>query len=189
MADCSTAPVVLARNHCSLACILEFSDFLTANSHALAEKDTLFRLRMDWEEMELSSPPKPTRIVDCLMPDSGVEEQIYQRSEQTSPDNASFLEQDGEVNLSPEKIISLPALAGEVAVAQKQQISDLSKKLEVLDKLKVMANAKKTELFEFNNYHLLSIHMLCDKFSLIILFCLRVWTTRKSKITVCNIDL
>ena len=93
--------------------------------------------------MELSSPPKPTRIVDCLMPDSRVEEQIYQQTEQTSQNDASFLEQDGEVNLSPEKIISLPALAGEVAVAQKQQISDLSKKLEVLDKLKVMANANR----------------------------------------------
>lgn len=123
-----------------------FRFFNCKYSHALAEKDTLFRLRMDWEKMELSSPPKPTRIVDCLMPDSGVEEQIYQRTEQTSPDNASFLEQDGEVNLSPEKIISLPALAGEVAVAQKQQISDLSKKLAVLDKLKVMANAKKSYL-------------------------------------------
>ena len=34
-------------------------------------------------------------------------------------------------------MVSLPALAGEVAVAQKQQINDLSKKLEILDQLKV----------------------------------------------------
>lgn len=85
--------------------------------------------------MELSSPPKPTRIVDCLMPNS-VEEQISQPTQQTTPRD-DFREQDGEVSLTPKEIVSLPALAGEVAVAQKQQMNDLSKKLEVLEQLKV----------------------------------------------------
>lgn len=92
-------------------------------------------LRMNWADMELSSPPKPTRIVDCLMPNS-VEEQISQPTQQTTPRN-DFREQDGEVSLTPKEIVSLPALAGEVAVAQKQQMNDLSKKLEVLEQLKV----------------------------------------------------
>lgn len=90
---------------------------------------------MEWQALELTSPPKPTRIVQCILPNS-VEAERCQRKEQSSP-NGSFLEQDGEVTLSPKDLVSLPALAGEVAVAQKQQISDLSKKLEVLDNLKV----------------------------------------------------
>ena len=142
---------------------------------------------MDWEKVELSSPPKPTRIVDCLMPDSGMEEQTYQRTEQTSLDDASFLEQDGEVSLSPEKIISLPALAGEVAEAQKQQISDLSKKLEVLDKLKVNGECQLIYLSLVSFF--MSLHMFWDKRSQTDLFCLHVWTARKSIVKVCDIDL
>ena len=85
--------------------------------------------------MELPSPPKPTRIVDYLMPNA-VEEQISQRTEQTTSSN-DFLEQNGEESSSPKEMVSLPALTGEVVVAQKQQINDLSKKLEILDQLKV----------------------------------------------------
>ena len=86
--------------------------------------------------MELTSPPKPTRIADCLMTTSSVEEQKFQQPERTTQDD--FLgEQDGEVSLRSREIVSLPALAGEVAIAQKQQINDLSKKQEVLDQLKV----------------------------------------------------
>ena len=83
--------------------------------------------------MELPSPPKPTRIVDYLM-SNAVEEQISQTTA-----NDDFLEQNhlGEESSSPKEMVSLPALAGEVAVAQKQQINDLSKKLEILDQLKV----------------------------------------------------
>ena len=79
--------------------------------------------------MELPSPPKPTRIVDYLMPNA-VEEQISQRTEQTTSSN-DFLEQNGEESSSPKEMVSLPALA------EKQQINDLSKKLEILDQLKV----------------------------------------------------
>lgn len=82
--------------------------------------------------MELSSPPKPTRIVDCLMPD--VVEERTPQTQQTSSDE-DFAEPVGEV--SQIEAVSLPALAGEVAEAQKQQINELSKRLEVLDQLKV----------------------------------------------------
>ena len=87
---------------------------------------------MDWTDMELSSPPKPTRIVDCLMPES-VEEPSFLQTKNTTPRKDLLAEQVGEVP----RVVSLPALAGEVAVAQKQQISELSKKQEVLEQLKV----------------------------------------------------
>ena len=106
--------------------------------------------------MELPSPPKPTRIVDYLM-SNAVEEQISQRTEQTTA-NDDFLEQDhlGEESSSPKEIVSLPALAGEVAVAQKQQINDLSKKLEILDQLKVkdVSRTFTANVLLFRNVHL-----------------------------------
>ena len=87
--------------------------------------------------MELSSPPKPTRItVDCLMPDAA-EGFTSQQAGETHHDVVS--EQVGEV--SQLEAASLPALAGEVAVAQKQQISELSKKQEILDQLKVSSTS------------------------------------------------
>lgn len=79
--------------------------------------------------MEMISPPKPTRIVNCLLPNP-VEGKASKGDE-------DFSEQNSELSLSSREILSLPALAGEVAVAQKQQINDLSKRQEVLDQLKV----------------------------------------------------
>lgn len=80
--------------------------------------------------MELSSPPKPTRIVDCLMPD--VVEEKTPQTRQTTEDFAKSVDE-----VSQMEAVSLPALAGEVAEAQKQQINELSKRLEVRDQLKV----------------------------------------------------
>ncbi|XP_029186309.1 uncharacterized protein LOC114954013 isoform X2 [Acropora millepora] len=82
--------------------------------------------------MELSSPPKPTRITQCLIPNL-MEEKLGQQREETFRPEDCF-EQDG--NESGAEAISLSALAGEVADAQKQQINDLSKKLEILEELK-----------------------------------------------------
>ena len=136
--------------------------------------------------MELPSPPKPTRIVDYLM-SNAVEEQISQRTEQTTA-NDDFLEQDGEESSSPKEMVSLPALAGEVAVAQKQQINDLSKKLEILDQLKVKdvyrtftVNVLLLEcefVLAFVNFRFKCFNN--DLFSF-----LRVWTVRKNKTKVC----
>ena len=81
--------------------------------------------------MEMTSPPKPTRIVNCLLPNPVEDEALESKGDE------DFLEQNGELSLSSKEIRSLPALAGEVAVAQKQQINDLSKRQEVLDQLKV----------------------------------------------------
>lgn len=88
--------------------------------------------------MELSSPPKPTRIVDCLMPDAAEGTSSPQTGE-TTRHHRVVSEQVGEV--SHMEAASLPALAGEVAVAQKQQISELSKKQEILDQLKVSSTS------------------------------------------------
>jgi len=81
--------------------------------------------------MEMTSPPKPTRIVNCLLPNPVEDEALESKGDE------DFSEQNGELSLSSREILSLPALAGEVAVAQKQQINDLSKRQEVLDQLKV----------------------------------------------------
>lgn len=87
--------------------------------------------------MELSSPPKPTRIVDCLIPDAA-EGTTSPQAGQTTRHHDVVGEQVSEVSsVSQMEAASLPALAGEVAVAQKQQISELSKKQEILDQLKV----------------------------------------------------
>ena len=88
--------------------------------------------------MELSSPPKPTRIVDCLMPDAAEGTTSPQAGETTRHLDV-VTEQVGEV--SRMEAASLPALAGEVAVAQKQQLSELSKKQEILDQLKVSSRS------------------------------------------------
>lgn len=81
--------------------------------------------------MEMTSPPKPTRIVNCLLPNPVEDEALERKGDE------DFCEQNGELSLSSREILSLPALAGEVAVAQKQQINDLSKRQEVLEQLKV----------------------------------------------------
>ena len=86
------------------------------------------------EKMELSSPPKPTRIVDCLLPDAA-EGTASPQAEKTTRHSDVVRGQAGEA--SQMEAASLPALAGEVAIAQKQQISELSKKQEILDQLKV----------------------------------------------------
>lgn len=83
--------------------------------------------------MELSSPPKPTRIAECLIPNL-MEEKLRQRREETFRPEDCFEKDD---NDSGAEVISLSALAGEVADAQKQQMNDLSKKLEILEELKV----------------------------------------------------
>jgi len=75
--------------------------------------------------MELSSPPKP----------DAAEGFSTQQAGGTTRHHDIVSEQVGEV--SHMEAASLPALAGEVAVAQKQQISELSKKQEILDQLKV----------------------------------------------------
>ena len=86
--------------------------------------------------MDLSSPPKPTRIVDCLMQDS-VEEGTSRLTEQTTR-REEFLDEDtGEASRMEAASASLPDLAGEVAVAQRQQINELSQRQEVLERLKV----------------------------------------------------
>ena len=92
--------------------------------------------------MEMTSPPKPTRIVNCLLPNPVEDGALGSKGDE------DFSEQnhDGELSLSSREILSLPALAGEVAVAQKQQINDLSKRQEVLDRLKV----KCTRLYNFS---------------------------------------
>ena len=84
--------------------------------------------------MELCSPPKLTRLVNCFV-QNGVDIQpsVCERIEETAP--ISVTGNVDEVNT--EKLVSLPALAGEVAVAQKHQISELEKKREILDRLKV----------------------------------------------------
>ena len=84
--------------------------------------------------MDLSSPPKPTRIVDCLMQDS-VEEGTSRLTEQTTRHEEFLGEDAGEA--SRMEAASLPDLAGEVAVAQRQQINELSQRQEVLERLKV----------------------------------------------------
>ena len=90
--------------------------------------------------MEMTSPPKPTRIVNCLLPNPVEGEALESKGDE------DFSEQNGELSLSSREILSLPALAGEVAVAQKQQINDLSKRQEVLEQLKV----KCTRLYNFS---------------------------------------
>lgn len=90
--------------------------------------------------MEMTSPPKPTRIVNCLLPNTVEDEALESKGDE------DFSEQNGELSLSSREILSLPALAGEVAVAQKQQINDLSKRQEVLEQLKV----KCTRLHNFS---------------------------------------
>ena len=90
--------------------------------------------------MEMTSPPKPTRIVNCLLPNPVEDEALESKGDE------DFSQQNGELSLRSREILSLPALAGEVAVAQKQQINDLSKRLEVLDQLKV----KCTRLYNFS---------------------------------------
>ena len=84
--------------------------------------------------MELSSPPKPIRIVDCLIPDVG-EGTVSPQAGKANRHHDDDSEEVDEV--SQMEAASLPALAGEVAVAQKQQISELTKKQEILDQLKV----------------------------------------------------
>ena len=90
--------------------------------------------------MEMTSPPKATRIVNCLLPNPVEDEALESKGDE------DFSEQNGELSLTSREILSLPALAGEVAVAQKQQINDLSKRQEVLDQLKV----KCTRLYNFS---------------------------------------
>ena len=84
--------------------------------------------------MELSSPPKPTRIVDHLKQNS-MEEVASQLTGQTGGLEA-FLPEDAR-DASRTEAASLPDLAGEVAVAQRQQINELSQRQEVRDRLKV----------------------------------------------------
>ena len=67
----------------------------------------------DDEFLNLSSPPKPTRIID-------VDRKI-------TPQRKEFVQSTS----------SLPALAGEVAVAQKNQVLRLEKRIEFLGKLRV----------------------------------------------------
>ncbi|XP_022794172.1 nucleoporin GLE1-like [Stylophora pistillata] len=83
--------------------------------------------------MELSSPPKPTRIVDHLKQHS-MEEVASQLTGQTGGLEA-FLPEDAR-DASRTEAASLPDLAGEVAVAQRQQINELSQRQEVRDRLK-----------------------------------------------------
>ena len=92
---------------------------------------------MDWKSTGLSSPPKPTRIAQCLIPNF-VEENLCQRIEEAYPREDCYEQATGDENCT--ESVSLPALAGEVAEAQKQQMSDLSKKLEILEELKVRNN-------------------------------------------------
>ena len=68
------------------------------------------------EILNLSSPPKPTRIIE-------VERKI-------TPQHNEFVQSTS----------SLPALAGEVAVAQKNQVLRLEKRVEFLGKLRVLRN-------------------------------------------------
>ena len=65
------------------------------------------------EKLNLCSPPKPTRII--------------QVEKATTPQRKEFVQSNS----------SLPALAGEVAVAQKNQVLRLEKRIEFLGKLKV----------------------------------------------------
>lgn len=83
--------------------------------------------------MELSSPPKPTRIVDHLMQNS--------KEGQTSG-HEDFPTEDV-INASRTEAATLPDLAGEVAVAQRQQINELSQRQEVRDRLKVIETTRK----------------------------------------------
>ncbi|KAL9987201.1 hypothetical protein ACROYT_G001466 [Oculina patagonica] len=80
------------------------------------------------------------------MPDA-VEEtspQTQKTAQKTTRDYyEDFAEHVGEVS---ENAVSLPALAGEVAQAQKQQISELSKRQEVLDQLKLKIDSVKADV-------------------------------------------
>lgn len=100
------------------------------------EKSTSFYVL----KMEMTSPPKPTRIVNRLLPNPVEDEALESKGDE------DFSQQYGELSLRSREILSLPALAGEVAVAQKQQINDLSKRQEVLDQFKV----KCTRLYNFS---------------------------------------
>ena len=88
--------------------------------------------------MELSSPPKPTRIVDHLMQNS--------KEGQTSG-HEDFPTEDA-INASRTEAATLPDLAGEVALAQRQQINELSQRQEVRDRLKVIETTRKFYLSE-----------------------------------------
>ncbi|XP_066021237.1 M protein, serotype 49-like isoform X2 [Pocillopora verrucosa] len=76
--------------------------------------------------MELSSPPKPTRIVDHLM----------QNSKEGQTSGHEDFPTENAINASRTEAATLPDLAGEVAVAQRQQINELSQRQEVRDRLK-----------------------------------------------------
>ena len=103
--------------------------------------------------MELSSPPKPIRIVDCLIPDL---------TEGTTSPQVGQANRHHGVDSEEIEAASLPALAGEVAVAQKQQISELTKKQEILDQLKVSS----TRIMKF----IVTLQTLNDVFFLFLFF-------------------
>ena len=109
--------------------------------------------------MELSSPPKPIRIVDCLIPDL-TEGTTFPQAGQANRHHGVDSEEVDEV--SQIEAASLPALAGEVAVAQKQQISELTKKQEILDQLKVSS----TRIMKF----IVTLQTLNDVFFLFLFF-------------------
>lgn len=109
--------------------------------------------------MELSSPPKPIRIVDCLIPDL-TEGTTLPQAEQANRHHDVDSEEVDEV--SQIEAAGLPALAGEVAVAQKQQISELTKKQEILDQLKVSS----TRIMKF----IVTLQTLNDVFILFFFF-------------------
>lgn len=109
--------------------------------------------------MELSSPPKPIRIVDCLIPDlteGTTSPQVGQANRHHGVDSEEVDE------VSQIEAAGLPALAGEVAVAQKQQISELTKKQEILDQLKVSS----TRIMKF----IVTLQTLNDVFFLFLSF-------------------
>ena len=70
--------------------------------------------KLSEENLQLFSPPRPTRVIQIKAP------KVAQTS--NSNDNPS----------------SLPALAGEVALAQKNHMQRLEKRLELLEKVKVL---------------------------------------------------
>ena len=109
--------------------------------------------------MELSSPPKPIRIVDCLIPDLTEGTTLPQAGQANRHHDVDSEEVD---EVSQIEAASLPALAGEVAVAQKQQISELTKKQEILDQLKVSS----TRIMKF----IVTLQTLNDVFFLFLFF-------------------
>ena len=79
-------------------------------SYKMAEQNAIVKESIN---MQLSSPPKPTRVIKIHRP--AVQSRVDAKSQ----------------------VSTLPALAGEVALAQKNQMQELEKRLIVLKQVKV----------------------------------------------------